>query len=303
MGAQDDPDRNGVPRPWLGTGLIAFAAVSFGIVTTLSRLAYDGGGNPLALLVLRFAAFVAVAGVLLRARRRPLSLTPRGFRGSLWLAAAMFAMSAGYLTAVAYIPVGLAAIIFYSFPLLVGVVASASGREPMTVAKAAALVVAFAGLALALGPSLGGLDARGVAAAVVAALGITVTIVFSGAVTRGNDTLVVNFWTNLWMLVAASACVAAWGTFALPVSGPGLAGALGATLCYVVAFVAWFAGMRFLAPARTAMLFNIEPVVSIATAALVLGERLSAVQLVGVAAVLAAIAARTLGDRPRPGRA
>jgi len=303
LGAQDDPDRNGVPRPWLGTGLIAVAAVSFGIVTTLSRLAYDGGSNPLTLLVLRFAAFVAVAGVLLMAGRRPRRLTRSGFRGSLWLAAAMFAVSAGYLTAVAYIPVSLAAIIFYSFPLLVGVVASASGREPMTAAKAAALAVAFAGLALALGPSLGGLDARGVAAAIVAALGITVTIVFSGAVTRGNDPMVVNFWTNLWMLVAASACVAAWGGFALPVSALGLAGALGATLCYVVAFTAWFAGMRRLAPVHTAMLFNIEPVVSIAAAALVLGERLSAVQLVGVAAVLAAIAALPLGDRARRGRA
>ena len=180
MGAQDDPDRNGVPRPWLGTGLIVFAAVSFGIVTTLSRLAYDGGSNPLTLIVLRPAAFVAVVGILLMVRRRRLRLTRGGFQGSLWLAAAMFAMSAGYLTAVAYIPVGLAAIIFYSFPLLVGVVASASGREPMTLAKAAALVVAFAGLALALGPGVGGPDARGVAAAVVAGPGGTVAMALRG---------------------------------------------------------------------------------------------------------------------------
>ena len=100
------------------------------------------------------------------------------------MAALLMVMSAGYLGAVAYIPVSLAALIFYTFPFYVAVLASLTGREPMTRTKAAALVVAFAGLILALGPSFDELNWRGIACGVAGSLAMGTAVTFGGPVMR-----------------------------------------------------------------------------------------------------------------------
>jgi drug/metabolite transporter (DMT)-like permease len=57
----------------------------------------------------------------------------------------------------------------------------------------------------------------------------------------------------------------------------------------VVAVTAFFAALALLGPSDTAIASTVEPVVSVGLAALVLGERLSPVQLLGGLAVLAAV--------------
>ena len=58
----------------------------------------------------------------------------------------------------------------------------------------------------------------------------------------------------------------------------------------VIAVTTFFAALALLGPSDTAVISTVEPVVSIAVAALVLGERLVAVQVVGGVVVLAAVA-------------
>lgn len=246
------------------------------------------------MVLLRLCTLVFVIGPLLIALRRPGRLTLRAFLATLWMAVTLTMMSLGYLGSVAFIPVSLAALIFYSFPLLVGVIAAAAGRERMTAAKAAGLLVAFVGLALALGPSFATLDWRGVALAFTAALGMGFAVTFGGEAVRGQDTLAMNFYTNLWMLIGLALYLAVAGGIALPATGLGRAGAAGVCLCYVLAFVSWFLAARRIGPVRVAALFNIEPLVSILAAWLLLGERLGPLQLTGAALVLGSVVAVTL---------
>lgn len=274
------------PAFWLGTSLIVLAACSFGFITTLSRLAYDAGGNPVTQVFLRFLAFVVLVGPLMAALRRPIRLPARALLASAWLAVLSLMMSAGYLFAVAYIPVSLAAMIFYSFPLMVGVLVVATGRESMTLAKAVALLGAFAGLALALGPSFASLDPRGVALALTAAVGVALTSVYGAKAMGRHDGLAMNFWTNGWMLLVAVLYVATAGGLAWPEGAVGSLAAIVATLLYVIAFISWFAAIRLVAPTHGAMMLNVEPVVSIFAATLLLGERLGPVQIAGVVLVL-----------------
>lgn len=269
-------------------------------MTTQSRLAYDGGSNTLTVALVRAAAFALLFGAVLFFRPQRAQLAFSGLIATLWMGALLLVMSAGYLGAIAYIPVGLAALIFYTFPFYVAILASLSGREPMTRIKAAALVVAFAGLVLALGPSFDDLNWRGVACALAAALGMGITVTFGGAVLRRNDALVVNICSNAWMALALGAYMATAGGFALPTTGMGWVGIVGATLCYLVAFTAWFLSLRLVDPIRVAILFNIEPVVTITAAWLVLGERLGPLQLLGGLLVIAAISAMTLFGGRRP---
>jgi probable blue pigment (indigoidine) exporter len=70
-----------------------------------------------------------------------------------------------------------------------------------------------------------------------------------------------------------------------------------------VAFSAWLLSLRIVDPIRVAILFNIEPVVTITAAWIVLGERLGPIQLLGGLLVIAAIVAMTvLGARRGVGR-
>lgn len=270
-------------------------------MTTQSRLAYDGGSNTLTVVLVRSTTFALLFGLYLLLRRPRPRLTRSGFVATLWMGALVLVMSAGYLGAVSYIPVSLAALIFYTYPFCVAILASLTGREPMTPIKAAALVVAFAGLVLALGPSFDVLNWRGIACALAAALGMGITVTFGGAVMRQNDALVVNACTNAWAALALGAYMAVAGGVALPTAELGWVGIVGATLCYLVAFSAWLLSLRFVDPIRVAILFNIEPVVTIIAAWLVLGERLGALQLLGGLLVIAAISGMTLFGGRRPG--
>ena len=186
-----------------------------------------------------------------------------------------------------------------TFPFYVAILASLTSREPMTRTKAATLVVAFAGLVLALGPSFDELNWRGIACALIGALGMGTTVTFGGAVMRQNDPLVLNICINAWMALGLGVYLAATGSQALPTTGLGWSGLIGATLCYLVAFTAWFVSLRLVDPIRVAILFNIEPVVTIAAAWIMLGERLGPIQLLGGSLVIAAIVAMTVQDARR----
>jgi drug/metabolite transporter (DMT)-like permease len=274
--------------------LIGLSAVSFGLITTQSRLAYDGGATPLTLAFVRPIAFVVVFGLLLIVSRRPWRLSRRGMAATLWMSVCLLMMSLGYLGSVYFIPVSLAALIFYTFPFYVALLSTLTGREAMTAAKVWALLAAFGGLALALGPSFAALDWRGVALALTAAVGVGTTIAFGGAVMRANDPLVMNVGINFWMMLVLSAYVLVSRSVVFPVTALGTAGLIGATACYLVAFTTWLLGLRIVNPIPAAVLSNIEPLVTIAAAWLILGERLGPLQLLGVALVIAAIIGMTL---------
>lgn len=273
----------------LGLGLAAFSAATFGFGTTFALLAYQGGSNPVTVVLLRTAAFVVVVGLILVSLGRLGKLSRRALVGTLWMAVTLAMVSLGYQGSVAFIPVSLAALIFYSFPLLVGLFAVIAGRDRMTAIKAAALLAAFLGLALALGPEFGVLDWRGIALALLAAVGMGLTMTFGGDATRNEDALLMAVYTNVWMLIALAVFAAAAGSVALPVTNLGVVGAVGLCATYVVAYVCWYLALSLVRPVRLAALFNIEPLVTLFVAWLVLGERLSAVQLTGAALVLASI--------------
>ncbi len=294
LSATDSTPPSATPGPrWIGASLVLLSATTFGLVTTQSRLAYDAGSNVLTLVLVRVVLFTLLFGAFLPLRRQPMRLGVPGVVATLWMSALLLVMATGYLGSVAYIPVSLAALIFYSFPFYVALLASLSGRESMTRHKTAALVVTFIGLALALGPSFDHLDWRGIACALVGAVAFATTFAFGGAVMRQNDLLLVNVCINAWMALGLGAYMLAADRIALPVTSLGWIGLGGATLCYLIAFTAWFLSLRLVSPIRVAILFNIEPLITIAAAWIVLGEELTPIQSLGAGLVVAAIIGMT----------
>src|SRR5581483_8431427 len=242
------------------------------------------------LLVLgRFAGFSIIVGGFFLATGRSPRLPARNFKASIVMAVPMMMMSVGYLASVKFIAVSLAVILIYSFPLMVGLLAALSGRERMTLGKVAVMLVAFGGLVLAIGGNWGALDWRGVAFALTAALGIAGTLTWAPPFLEGVDTLAVNLWTNVWMLLAFAAYLLIAGGVVLPTSTQGWIGFGLATVFYTGGYILFFAGMKRLPSAEAAVMLNFEPIVSITAATFLLGETTAALQWLGVSIMLAAL--------------
>ena len=73
---------------------------------------------------------------------------------------------------------------------------------------------------------------------------------------------------------------------------------MGSSGCYAAGIFLHFAAILLAGPTRAAMFFNLEPVVAMAVAALLLGESLGVVQYDGGALVIAALVLSTVADRP-----
>jgi drug/metabolite transporter (DMT)-like permease len=286
---------------WLGTLAAILTPALFGSVTTLSKLAYDSGTTPQSLVLARSLVFVIAIGALLGVLRRPVLLSRDGLRGSMWIAASTVVMSLGYLGSVAYIPVTLSAIIFFTFPLLVGLLAALTGRERLSPAKIVTLLLAFGGLVLAIGPHFDSLDIRGILCSAIASTAMALTIAFSGPILQRHDPLTMNVYINVWMTLAVAVVFYFAGGLAWPTTVEGYAAATGVCALYVVAFTCWLLSLRLISPVRVASLFNLEPLVTIAVAYIALSERLTVVQSVGVVLVLSAIMSIALFGRRRAG--
>jgi drug/metabolite transporter (DMT)-like permease len=88
------------------------------------------------------------------------------------------------------------------------------------------------------------------------------------------------------------------GGVELPTEPRGWIGVTGNAVSYAVGLTCLFAAIRRLGAIRTAIAANLEPVISVTLAALVLGEALSAPQAMGALVVLAGILLAQSDRRP-----
>jgi drug/metabolite transporter (DMT)-like permease len=232
---------------------------------------------------------VIVIGGFQLIARRSFALPRRTLIATFPMAVGIMLMSIGYLSSVYFIKVSLAVVLLYSFPLLVGILAAVSGRERIALPKALALLVAFGGLVMAIGLETESVDWRGVALVLMAALGIAGNLTFSGPYLDGVDSLTVNVWNNFWGAVALGAYLALSGGVALPATGIGWA-ALGAVVgCYILGLSLMFGALKYLPPSQAAVMLNLEPVISIIVAGLLLHEVTQLLQWLGVLIMLGAL--------------
>jgi drug/metabolite transporter (DMT)-like permease len=281
-------------RNWVGIGLALAAAVAFAFANAAASLAYHGGSNPPTVSAFRFVLPTAALIVWLRAQGVPLALPARDG----WVAVALGAVTAAYswalLSAIGAIPIALAILIFYLFPLVATVILAACGWERFGWRTTAAIVLAFIGLAMALDPVGGGPSIEGVMLALFAAVGLGAVVALSSRLFRAGDSRPV----TLYMAGVASVLLIAFctvqGQVALPQTSLGWSGFLGTTAFYAFAMIAFFIAISMIGPVRTSLLSYAEPVVTAALGVIVLDESLTPVQVAGIALVVAALVGSTL---------
>jgi drug/metabolite transporter (DMT)-like permease len=201
--------------------------------------------------------------------------------------------------------VATAIILQYTAPVWVLLYTVARGAQRPSLRRSAAVGLAVAGCALAVG-SVGSrgfrMDAIGITAALLAAFSFAFYNVGGHKVLARYDRWKVLLWVLVaastfwifvnppWKIVAAHYGWQQWA-FMLVFS---LVSVLGPFSCY-------FAGLQHLEPTRAIVASCLEPVFSIVIAALVLGELLRPMQTVGIVLVLVAIVLIQLPERAARG--
>ena len=200
------------------------------------------------------------------------------------------------LSSFQYIPVALAILIFYLFPLLTAVGAWILGDEPLSPIFVGLLILALIGLAFALNIGGGNLDPKGVALALGSAFLVTLLLLFNGKLVKGRD-------SRPFTLVILSACAVIFiisdlifYQFLLPNSAVGIAAYLGVAVSYSFAIILMFTALSMIGPVRISLFLNFEPVATIILRFFILGQTLTSWQLFGAAIVIAAI---TLAGRQK----
>jgi DME family drug/metabolite transporter len=288
---------------------MVIAAVSIGTLGPVASLAYETGLAPTTFTALRAAIGAAILAAIVavgwqpRARLRGL---PSRERTMLTAAAVVNGLqNLALFLAYGEMSVALVLILFYLNPAMVAVASAVLGRERLSRIRIAALALAGFGLALVLGGQIGP-DAHATPVGVVLACFAAVCHATYYLVVREGFPHVPAVQATSLVLVGGFVIA---GAAALVLEGTGVIGSwvgsptAWATILIAATFGAAFPkvlimrSVRTIGPTRASLVALIEPVTGVVVAALVLGQTMSAAEIVGGAAILLAAA---VVQRPDP---
>ena len=269
---------------------VVLAAGFFGSAPTFARIAFDEGMNSVGLQVFRFGiTFCAVALVAVLFVRPNWRLTNRQISRLAAIALSTGIISFCYMTSVRHIQVGLASLIFFCFPIIVGVLTHFVGEERLTRRRSVAILIGFSGLVLVLGGNIGRPDPLGVALAFAAGCGVGFNFLMTPPLVRVLSPLVMTMSVTGLPFLFYSVLASVLEPTIAPSTPLAWVGVVGNGICYASGLGFMYATIRRLGAVRTAVFLNAEPLVSVLVAFLVLGEVLAPPQFAGAAVVLAGV--------------
>ncbi len=283
-------------RTLRGYALVAAAAVLWGTIGIAARSLFASGLTPLGAAAWRATgAFALLGAYCLLANRAALRITWR----DLPLFAAYGAVSVAgfmtvYFTAIRLTTVATAAMLLYTAPAWVVVLARIFFGESMTTMKATAVGLAFIGCVLvigALGPSASGLGAmrltgRGLLAGLGAGFTYAMYSIFGKTALRRHSPLTTVVYTlgfgALFLLIFSD------GLPRVPRAGlPALLYVVAGPTA--VAYVVYIAGLQWIEAGRASVVATLEPVVAALGGVFLLHEPFGLAQWIGAALVLAGV--------------
>lgn len=277
-------------RDTTGSLLVLSAAAAFGTLGVLGEVAFRAGLSVPSTLTLRFVVGTAVVWAVLLAARtlRPASLPSlrlpaRETVVALGLGAVGYAgLSVGFFVGVQRMSAGLAAVIFYTYPLFVVALASTVLDESVGVRTVTAAAVSLTGVALISLTGAAAFDLVGAVATLGAAALYGAYIVVSRATLETVDERVLTAYVTPAATLSLAGIAVATDTVTIPstVVGWGAVVALG-VVATAFAIFAFFAGLARVGAGRAGVLSTLEPTVAVVLGVVFLGEPVTPVMLVG----------------------
>ena len=282
-----EPDRT---QAFRGIGILLLSGLAFTISMLIANMAFKDGVDLNTSNAMRHCAATVILIIYQKARSQKIGLPARERYISLGLGISVFMMGVGYLGATQYIPISLAVLIFYTCPFFVAIISKFTENEPITPMRLTAIILAFIGLSLALKvQTTGGLQIIGILYAMVAAIGFASFVTVSSLMLKTADRQAV-------LLHSLAAGTLLFVLFFVMTNGLEIVGTRagwlkvsGSGIVVAFAYIAFFTGMKIIGPVKASMIMNIEPVLTIGLAAILLGERLANIQVFGASLVIGGI--------------
>jgi len=243
------------------------------------------GAPPFLTLTGRFAVSGAIAVLIARSLGQSWRLDPSTWRSVIVFGLCQNALYLGLnFVAMQKIEASLAAIIASSMPLIVAALAWALRGERMGALGIGGLVAGVFGVALIMGTRIsGGADPVMVGLCVIGSGALAVATLMVGSASRGGNLLMI-VGLQMWVGAASLGMISAltervvidhspqiWAAFVYQLLIPGLA----ATLI-------WFALVGRIGAIKASAFHFLNPAFGVIIAALLLGERIGAIDVVGV---------------------
>lgn len=271
--------------------LVFLSAVCFGTMGIFGVFAFRAGLDIPTVLTYRFALASLVIWPVLGALGHRTLLTGRHLAYAIALGAFGYAtMNALFFLGLEFLTAGLAAIVLYTYPAFVVVLAVLTVGERVTRLTVGALALALAGVGLISGADPAGADPVGVAVVVGAALAYALYITAARVVLTRVDPLVL----TAHVLPAAAGAVVVYGTATGGVAVPRGTTEWGilvgiATVSTAIPVLAFFAGLERIGASRASIVSTVEPAVTVFLGAALLAEPVTPVTVVGGALILAGV--------------
>ena len=257
---------------------------------------------PMTALAVRFAISGAIGVGLALLLGGSFNLTRSQWRATILFGICQNVIYLGFnFIAMQWIEASLAAIIASSLPLIVAFLNRLLANERLGTLGTLGLAAGFVGVALVMGGRLsGGSSLAGILLCVVAAIALAVaTLTIRSAFTRSNLLMVV----GIQMLVGSA--ILSVPAVLLETPSVDWSWRFGAAFAYTIIFPGllatwlWFTLVNRTGPTRASSFHFLNPFFGVAVAGVLLGERFTLLDIVGVAVVTAGILAVQLA-RERP---
>ena len=272
-----------------GIFLALVSAVFFALSNTLAGVAYLGGSNPFTLSATRFVLPAIVLFFILLLTGKAILLERR----AAMTAAALGLISAVYtfalLKAIELLPVSIAILIFYLFPILTAFILAIFASIRLSARMILSAFVVFIGLSLALAVQFKELDSVGMLAGLVSAIGFAVVCSVSNRVMLGQDSRQVTLYLSAAATAVMIVISSLVGHFQLPVTTAGWAGFMFSNVLYAAAIIGFYISISMVGAGAATFFVNLEPIVVVGAGYVFLGQVISAWQMVGIVIVIGAL--------------
>lgn len=276
------PRLQSLPAEWVGVGLALFSAMASGTVGTWAKLGAAAGLSTSTMLSWRFGLLALLLISLGYARISRKQVLPLLFIGLLHVGSTL-----AYFTALEHITASTSALLVYCSPAVVILLGLLAHVRPSRW-QVAALTVTLLGLAVVVGiPGPADANAAGLMMGGLAGLLYGGYFFASHRLNRGIKPLTVTAVVSLVTAVVAAAVGGVQGDLGVPLGWSQWLPVIGLALIpSLIAMPTLYGAVARIGATRASMLTTTDPLWAITFALLLLGERLSAGQLVGGALIL-----------------
>ena len=266
------------------------AAIALGVSDVLAKIIIASRGDVLTMLSFRSVVGLAFMWIWLRLGPKP--ATNARVR---WISIAIGILFAALIfclfKAIEFNDVPTAVLTYFIYPLLTGLIASATGLERLRWQGVACALIAFLGLAIMIGAHPAGLALVGIAYAIAAACCRTGVLIATRAFLIGADARLTTWYSVAAQVVVFLALSFATQTWTPPQTDAGWAALIAMSLATTAGILFVFVSTVRIGAFRTALIMNLEPLTATVLSALVLSEVMTPLQAFGGGTMLAALVA------------